>query len=551
MAKGVALVSRLPYAFILFFSVFVATSLWANGSFDEINREYVLFKGDFKAQKYRHNYEKLIARFNSFAKKSQNAASAPKALLKIANLSEDIAVITRSKDDFKTAQRAYLVVIGHYEKDVAVDEALFSAVSIELEIFKDKNEATKLLEQFLSNDAANVKLYKRSHTLLNKLKSSNLVNSANINNGSEQELTQSIIKGVSFHKAGSKSQIIIEGFSKNSFSQGEIKRNKDFPRRIFFDLASAKLEKDHQEVIEVNDPAIFKIRVGKPKSNVIRIVVELGDDVNFEVSPGDNKMIVNFISPNKSEIRVVASDTFVTPRLIKKADVYKPKIIVLDPGHGGDDPGAIGARGLREKNVTLQIAQQIKTRLEKELPNIKVYLTRNRDQTLSLSKRTEMANNLEADLFISIHANAAPNRHAQGIETYYLNISHDRYAIRLAARENSMSETEVSNLEFILADLAMKNNVTDSIRLGNIVQSSMFSKVREKWHDAKDLGLKHALFFVLLGTKMPAILIETSFISNRVEEKRLKSSAYQRALAQGVVKGVKSYIEGRQAMNFQ
>lgn len=550
MAKGVALFSRRPYALILLISMFFATTAFANTLFRDINKEYLLFKGDLKAQKYRHNYEKLIVKFNLFVKKNPKDENAPVALLNAARLSEDIASITRSKDDFSAAKRAYLVVIGHYEKSLVVDEALFRAVGIILEIYKDNPGAVKLLEQFLSSDDANLKLYKRSHVLLNKLKSDMQPHSSKKSSVSEEILTQSIIKGVSFHKTAENSQIIVEGFSKNRFSQGEIKMNKDFPRRIFFDLLSAKLDKNLPDEISVNDPDIFKIRVGKPKSDVVRIVVELSENVKVEVNPGEDKMILNFSIPDNSEIRVVGPTNAVTPRLIKKADAYKPKIIVLDPGHGGDDPGAIGARGLREKNVTLQIAQLIKSRLEKEMPNAKVYMTRNRDQTLSLSKRTEIANKLEADLFISIHANAAPNRHAQGIETYYLNISHDRYAIRLAALENSMSETEVSNLEFILADLAMKNNVSDSIRLGNIVQSSMFSKVREKWRDTKDLGLKHALFFVLLGTKMPAILIETSFISNRVEEKRLKSSVYQRALAQGVVKGIKGYFEERQAMNF-
>lgn len=226
----------------------------------------------------------------------------------------------------------------------------------------------------------------------------------------------------------------------------------------------------------------------------------------------------------------------------------RPKKIVLDPGHGGYDPGAIGRGGLREKDVTLAVAKKIKKMIEYEMPDIRVYMTRNDDQFVSLPKRTEFANQLEADLFISIHVNSAPNKHATGVETYYLDITHDRYGMRLAARENAMSENEISNLEYILADLAMKSNVNDSIRLGQIVQSSTFLRIQQDWDDSKDLGLKHALFAVLLGARMPAILVETSFISNHNEEKRLKTDPYKHALAEGVVKGIKRYIEEKQAM---
>jgi N-acetylmuramoyl-L-alanine amidase len=150
---------------------------------------------------------------------------------------------------------------------------------------------------------------------------------------------------------------------------------------------------------------------------------------------------------------------------------------------------------------------------------------------------------VKADLFISIHVNASPNRSTAGIETYYLNITHDRYALRLAARENAMSETETSNLEYILADLAMKSSVTDSIRLGRLVQTSMCGHMGTDWDDIRDLGLKSAMFYVLMGAKMPAILVETAFISNKTEEKRLKQDKYQDALAEGIVKGIKRYSD--------
>jgi N-acetylmuramoyl-L-alanine amidase len=139
-------------------------------------------------------------------------------------------------------------------------------------------------------------------------------------------------------------------------------------------------------------------------------------------------------------------------------------------------------------------------------------------------------------------------RRVRGVETYTLNITHDRYAIRLAARENAEAgEGSISDLDYILADLAMKSNVDDSLRLGRSVQRNLVKNLRTRWIDTPDLGLKTALFYVLMGNRMPSILVETSFLSNKIEEKRLASAAYQDSIADGVVDGVRAFVEERAA----
>lgn len=222
------------------------------------------------------------------------------------------------------------------------------------------------------------------------------------------------------------------------------------------------------------------------------------------------------------------------------------RTIVIDPGHGGSDPGAIGPTGLREKDVTLKLGKRIAEKLRKEL-DVNVILTRETDQDISLEQRAAIANEAHADLFLSVHVNASTNRRAYGIETFYLNTTDDRYAIRLAARENVGSEKSIGDLQFILADLVTKSNVDDSRRLGSAVQANVVSQMRKRHGDVKDLGVKNALFFVLIGVKMPSILIESSFISNRREEGRLRQNAYLDAIADGVVRGVRSFIETQKA----
>jgi len=220
-------------------------------------------------------------------------------------------------------------------------------------------------------------------------------------------------------------------------------------------------------------------------------------------------------------------------------------LIVIDAGHGGKDPGAIGPGRMREKDVTLAVAKKLKKRLERENPNLEVVLTRSDDTYLSLVERTAKANILNANLFISIHCNASPNRQVAGIETYYLDNTTDRAALKLAARENFVTEekmTQTGDLNYILADMATSSKVEDSVPLAGLIQESLVRELKKEYGGVNNLGVKKAPFWVLTGARMPCVLIETSFISNRKEEKRLASFAYQDDLAHAVALGVRSYL---------
>jgi len=218
------------------------------------------------------------------------------------------------------------------------------------------------------------------------------------------------------------------------------------------------------------------------------------------------------------------------------------RTVVIDAGHGGKDFGAIGKLGTREKHIALKITKKVKAALKKALPGVKVILTRTDDHYLKLKERTDIANKHDADLFISIHCNATLSRKVHGVSTYFLNMASDNYAGRLANRENQAHPGEVDDLSFILADLATTANTEDSIKAATYVQKGMLSKLKkEKYSHIKDRRVNSALFYVLLNARMPSILVETSFISNYREEKRLRSSRYQRTLAAGIVKGIVRY----------
>jgi N-acetylmuramoyl-L-alanine amidase len=217
------------------------------------------------------------------------------------------------------------------------------------------------------------------------------------------------------------------------------------------------------------------------------------------------------------------------------------KCIVLDPGHGGNDKGAISPNGVYEKDITLEIAKELQQTLVAQT-GCKVLLTRTKDRYVSLEERTAFANSQKADLFISIHTNAHRDRKLHGVETYFLNLSQDKEAARVAARENASSGKKISDLEAILQDLMLNTKINESSYLAERVHGNLVKGLRENYKGIRDLGVKKAPFYVLLGARMPCILVEVAFLTNKEEEIRLQDGSYRQALASGITAGIRSYI---------
>src|SRR6266404_5348268 len=219
-----------------------------------------------------------------------------------------------------------------------------------------------------------------------------------------------------------------------------------------------------------------------------------------------------------------------------------PWRIVLDPGHGGNDPGTHGFDGVTEKDVTLALAKRLKRRLEEGL-GAQVLVTRDRDVTRSLAQRTAFANASNADVFVSIHANADASGELHGIETYTLNNTDDRAAIRLAKMENGPGvRTGRGDLSFILSDMVQSGKEEESIALANRLQQSLVSRLRGRYPDVRGLGVKKGPFYVLVGAYMPCVLVETSFLSHPVEGRRLASSEYQSEIVEGLYLGMAEFL---------
>lgn len=219
----------------------------------------------------------------------------------------------------------------------------------------------------------------------------------------------------------------------------------------------------------------------------------------------------------------------------------KELVIVIDPGHGGKDPGALGRKGTREKDVVLNIANHLRDLLTQE-GSTKVLMTRETDVFVELEDRAKFANTHKADLFVSVHINSHPQKSVKGMELYHFGEASDPRALAVAARENGTPlEKNAPAWQFILADKLNDKKIDDSRELAWTTKNSLV-KFLNSYYKIKDHGIKTAPFFVLRMTTMPAILAEIAFISNPTEEKLLQSSTYQKRVAEGIFNGLQSYI---------
>jgi N-acetylmuramoyl-L-alanine amidase len=217
--------------------------------------------------------------------------------------------------------------------------------------------------------------------------------------------------------------------------------------------------------------------------------------------------------------------------------------IVIDPGHGGHDTGTIGPHRLLEKELVLEVSRRLGKLLETRLGADVVY-TRKDDTFVPLETRTAIANQEQADLFVSIHANASDDPDARGVETYYLNFTSSKDALEVAARENAVSENSIHELQDLVKKIALKEKIEESREFASDVQRALHSGLAAKSPGIRDRGVRKAPFIVLIGANMPSILAEISFVSNPGDEHRLKTSEYRQRIAESLYHGISKYVSG-------
>ncbi len=337
-------------------------------------------------------------------------------------------------------------------------------------------------------------------------------------------------------------RIVVDLSGNAEFTRGRLSD----PERLFFDLKNTRIRKGIETNITIGGKVLKAIRIGQFAPDTVRIVFDLETTLyDFRVFSLEDpsRLVIDIISRQpktpdelKQELK---TESNIVPKLLRRT-------VVIDPGHGGHDPGAVGPGGLFEKDVVLDISLMIREIMQKEYPFYEVILTRDRDIFIPLDRRAVIANRINADIFVSVHTNASYNRLARGIETYLLNWTDDEEAMKVAARENNMSLERMrqvqSELGFILASLARESKRDESIKLAGYIQRSLISAVQSRHPEVADRGVRQALFYVLLDAEMPSALLEVGFISNREEERLLENRAHREKLARSIASGIHSYL---------
>jgi len=407
---------------------------------------------------------------------------------------------------------------------------------------------------------------------------------------------RSYVQPVEHWSSDNYTRIVIKTSRPVSYREELLEKVGEQPRRLFIDFDKSYIEPKYRAPIPIKDGLLQQVRTAQFTPDTVRVVLDIESIQSYKiyslpdpfrvivdvhgqpaaaVATGTEKAPVPEAKADPSETtpetgnETVAQDA---PPLIlqdykkvkfsgkpkkpapeRGAPITSPILslaqqlnlgvrrIVLDPGHGGKDPGA-SAFGLKEKDIVLQVAKRLAKKLKEEL-GCEVILTRDKDVFLSLEERTAIANASGADLFISLHLNAHPSEKVFGFETYYLNLSTDPEAIRVAALENATSTHQLSDLQGILSDIMKNSKIDESSRLAKQVQEALSTGLaNRKFPQAKSLGVKQAPFYVLIGAEMPAVLIEMAFISNKTDAHHVKKEGYQEALSAEIAQGIQKYI---------
>lgn len=375
------------------------------------------------------------------------------------------------------------------------------------------------------------------------------------------------------------------------------------PDRLFFDIREAgiRLDKGASRTVEIDGPLVKQARIAMNQRTVVRVVLDLKQKVDYDVSVLSNpwRLMVELRpkgapkpapeptpdavpeptltaatqpkpepapkpvapkpepapKPAEPEPEPAAAPSTIAlakppkpagvnsitgKRSLTRALGLKLTRIVLDPGHGGHDLGTSGRGGLHEKDLVLDVAKRLGALLEERLGAEVVY-TRTEDVFVPLEERTALANRSRADLFLSIHANSSPLRAVAGPETFYLNLTNSRADLEVAARENAANGQNIFELQTLLQKIATQDKVQESSEFAARMQRALHSEAAKSTTGLRNRGVKKAPFVVLIGARMPSILAEIGFLSNAREENLLKKDDYRQRMAEALYLGVEQY----------
>ncbi len=513
-------------------------------------------------KKYRHKWLKCINLYRQIYTSYPKSKEAPWALYHAARLYTGLYTYSKRQGDIDHALLLCKKLVKKYTGHRLADDAQYMIGDI---YYRYKKDFTRAYLEFLKVDIrfpsgdmrpiAQKRLDQLSVILSKKKEKKRLRTSKRT----------SRVKDIRHWSTDSYTRIVVDVDGPVQYRKFLLKADPSHkkPPRLYLDLEHTIIPSKIDKEFPVKNGLLRRVRAGQYSKDTVRVTLDIQKAGNFNVfSLHDPFRIV--VDARKIEQK--DKDKGHKSHVYSKAHARKPirgikltkakdrtvslarqlglnvNTIVIDPGHGGKDPGCLLSRNVEEKNIVLSLARILAKKIKKRI-GCRVILTRNRDIFIPLERRTAVANMKKADLFISLHVNAHRNRNVSGIETYFLNMATDKNAIMVAARENATSERNISDLQSILNDLMLNTKLHESNRLAHCIQETTVNILRHKYRRVNSLGVKQAPFYVLIGAQMPAVLIETGFLTNRRERSRLLNRAYQYNLAEGICKGIKAYIK--------
>jgi N-acetylmuramoyl-L-alanine amidase len=325
--------------------------------------------------------------------------------------------------------------------------------------------------------------------------------------------------------AGARVVLLFEGAP--LFQQKQLPAEGILPARIAIELEDVEWGDAVPVSQSVERGGLQRVRLATPNPRVV-----------LDLQPGATGRLFYLTDPYRIVVDVSA---------VSRSGPKRRPLVVLDPGHGGREPGAANDQyGLVESQVALDLAELTASRLSAIMPRVRVMLTRSTDVDLSLEERCALANAMEADAFVSIHLNASqePVRRG-GVTTFVLDTTNNRQALRLAARENGTRVAEVTGIQGLLAKHHRRTQAEGSLTLAGKIQRHTLKRGRSVLPKLADRGVRRAMFYVLVGARMPSVLVEASFVTYEPEARALTRHNYRRALADGIASGIASYLLAR------
>ncbi len=326
------------------------------------------------------------------------------------------------------------------------------------------------------------------------------------------------------------------------------------PHRLVVDLKQSEPGENITDSINIEDGILSKVRCSKYGDQKSRVVLDIENLEDYKIFSLQNpfRVVLDLHAEKKQEQSLAEKDILQGFTLDEHSKAMSKSLveqlglgiqtIMIDPGHGGKDPGAVAA-GLKEKDVALRFSKILGEILEER--GFDVLYTRDQDVFVSLEKRTAMANSKDVDLFVSVHANAHRNTRVNGFEVYYLNLAQSEDAKRVAARENAVSTNKISDLQMILTDLMLHSKINESENLAeNVLNATV--EYGQRFYSFNDNGVRGAPFYVLMGAQMPAMLLELGYITNPTDRENMQSYAYLKRMAWGVANGIEKYKQSIQ-----